>query len=322
MKMPINGELFPISAIVPIRNGMEYLPDFLEKNDELLSSMDEVIFVNDNSSDGTLIYLQTTYRGKNHIQVIDNQLPGLVNALNLGISSSRNLWIARFDVDDIYSTSRIESQYKLVGSDVGVIFSDYETVDQFSNPLGLITSPVTSNLTLLSLVNSRRTAHPSALINKQAFYEVGGYKNEEHPVEDLGLWLRIAASGFQLLSVPEILLTYRIHHSSISSTKQFEMRKRKSELICQYDFYPIFQSALKNWKCDISAVSKTTHSSQRKFLSCVDFFAVSKRLSHKQLLESFFHFGHVFVTLLDIAVVRAGFMYYLNGSKRRKMREL
>ena len=320
MKMSINGGLFPVSAIVPIRNGMEYLPEFLVKNDDLFSSMDEVIFVNDNSSDDTLIYLQTSSQGKKHVRVIDNHLPGLVNALNLGIRSARNSWIARFDVDDIYSASRIESQYKLVGSDVGVIFSDYETVDQFNNTLGVITSPITSNLTLLSLVNSRRTPHPSALINREVFLEVGEYREDEYPVEDLGLWLRIAASGFQLVSAPEILLTYRIHPSSISSMKQIEMRKRKSELIREYDFYPIFQNALKEWKSDISAISKTTHSSQRKFLSCVDFFAVSKRVSYKRLFKSLFHFLWVFVTLLDIAVVRAGLRYYLNGSKRRKLR--
>ena len=122
------------------------------------------------------------------------------------------------------------------------------------------------------------------------------------------------------MSVPEVLLTYRIHPSSVTSTKQIEMRKRKHDLIGQYDFRPIFQGALKNWRIDIRALSKTSNSSQRKFLSCVDLIAVSKRVTHKKVFESLFQFAYVFVTLLDFGVAGAAIRYYFDGSKRRAMR--
>lgn len=310
----------PISAVIPVRNGMLFLPDFLSSNSGQFSKVDEVIFVNDNSSDETLDFLQEIATSKDNYVVLDNPNPGLVSALNMGINHSRNAWLARFDVDDSYAQSRIETQLELIDDHLGAIFSDYEILDENDNSLGIISSPVTSLFTELSLVNSRRTPHPSALLNKEAVQKVGGYLESEHPAEDLGLWLRLAQGGYNLGSTPSVLLKYRVHANSVTSKKQEEMNRVRAELVFNHDFTNTFKVAVSDLHDEIKKLRSTPYFHQRTFLSGMDLLSV-RRLMRAQGVKNIprlsirscsFFFSH--------KVLFSGLRYFFEAKKRRNNR--
>lgn len=62
------------------------------------------------------------------------------------------------------------------------------------------------------------------------FNRVGGYSSNDFPAEDLSLWIRLSEIS-TLVSVPEILFSYRISKSSTSGSRQKEVKAKKIEII-------------------------------------------------------------------------------------------
>jgi glycosyltransferase involved in cell wall biosynthesis len=320
MKIVGRDTKLPISAIIPVRNGMQFLPNFLASNAEQFSKLDEVILINDNSSDGTLEYLNEFLFLNDNFIILDNPSPGLVPALNMGIKHSRNVWLARFDVDDVYSESRVEKQFAVIEDGVAAIFCDYEIVDSDENSLGLIGSPVSALFTELSLVNSRRTPHPSALLDKRAILSVGGYLESEHPAEDLGLWLRLIRGGFQLVSVPSILLKYRVHPKSVTSNNQAEMNRVRAELLSNHDFSKVISATINSFRKEVDKLRDTPLVNQRIFLSGVDLISARRLMrlqGAKNLPNLSVRSGSIF---FSPKIMLSGFRYFFDARKRRNYR--
>jgi len=219
-----------ITALMPVRNGMKFLGQSRATLDASLSPGDELIVVNDNSNDGTLDFLNEWQAENSQVRVIHNKKNGLISSLQLGVDESDNNWIARYDVDDQYETNRLEVQRKAISSETGAIFSDYTFISDEKLELGTLPSPVESHATSISLINGNRTPHPSVLFSKTAYLESGGYRDSDFLVEDLSLWLRMSRVS-KLISVPEVLLKYRMHAQSVTLANQQEMKLKKYSLL-------------------------------------------------------------------------------------------
>jgi glycosyltransferase involved in cell wall biosynthesis len=221
-----------VTALLPVKNGMKYILTAKEQLSRTCRKFDEIIVIDDESTDGTLPELKRWELEDSRVRVISNSGQGLVSALNLGLQEASNNWVARFDVDDKYTQNRIDQQVAVVDSETIAIFSDYEICRPNGDSLGKIPSPVDSDAVKISLVNSRRTAHPSVLFSREAVLSVGGYRAEDFPAEDLSLWLRMSRVG-KLVSVPQLLLKYQLGTSSVSGQHRSLIVKRTSELLQQ-----------------------------------------------------------------------------------------
>ena len=230
----VSNELPSISALLPSKNGARYLHRLIPRILTMLGENDELIVVNDGSTDDSTLLLANLAKIDTRLKVLVTEGVGLVSALNLGIGNAKHPWIARFDVDDEYSLDRINLQRQLIGDDVAVIFSDYTFMSSGGFLLGTVPGAILSNPTKLSLVSSQRTPHPVALFNRAKVLSAGGYRVGDFPAEDLGLWLRLTKEG-KFLSVPESLLNYRLSGGSISSSNRGMQLKQKSRMTV--DFY-------------------------------------------------------------------------------------
>jgi glycosyltransferase involved in cell wall biosynthesis len=219
-----------ITALMPVKNGIHYLPSAREEVSKNCRSTDQILIVDDNSTDGTLEFLHKWECEDKRVKVIHNNGNGLVDALNLGIKESKFPWIARFDVDDLYSSDRLEKQRRYLNKTVAAIFCDYQFVDHESRNLGIMPSPVTNDAIKLSLKFGRRTPHPGVIFNREMSITAGMYRSDEYPAEDLGLWIRLSKLG-ELISTPQVLLYYRVSPNSITSLKQREMVIKRNEII-------------------------------------------------------------------------------------------
>lgn len=228
-----------ISAVMPVKNGEKYLIDSIEQLSKNLQENDEIVVVNDGSTDGTLPKLKKWAQEDRRVMVVNNPNHGLTNALNLGFKESSNKWIARFDVDDKYSVNRLRIQREVINSKTILIFSDYDNFATDGVNLGTIPSAIFPNATALSLISSQRTAHPSALISKDAFNEAGGYQVEDFPAEDISLWLRMIKFG-DAISVPKTLLHYQISPNSVSASKYATSKSKTEELLRKYPISVIY----------------------------------------------------------------------------------
>jgi glycosyltransferase involved in cell wall biosynthesis len=222
---------------MPVKNGVAFLLSAIQNIEAMLGPNDEVVVIDDNSTDGTLVMLRRWVESNPQVRVMTNRGSGLVDALNMGLNESRFDWIARVDVDDQYNPRRISVQKNLIQSGVVAIFSDYEFLYEGIHSLGKIQSAVFSPAVSVSLISSQRTAHPSVLFNKTAAMSIGGYRKQDFPAEDLSMWLRLSRLG-KLVSSPEVLLHYRVGRNSISGTKRDEMQMMKEILLRQIGINP------------------------------------------------------------------------------------
>ena len=232
---------YAISALLPVKNGEIYLDQLLPNILSMLSPSDELVVINDGSSDRTKSIIEKFSRSDFRVNLINPPGVGLVNALNLGVESAKHQWIARFDVDDQYPKDRLDEERKLLSNEVSVIFSDYQFISKRGANLGTVYSAIFPLPTVLSLFSGQRTAHPSALINRTLLIKCGGYLEQDYPAEDLALWLRLSEYG-KIVSVPKTLLLYRLSGASISGQGRQAQLRKKDELTLNYGLWSSWQN--------------------------------------------------------------------------------
>lgn len=238
----------PISILLPVRNGERFLPRLMPQISAMADKDDEFLIIDDGSDDATGRILHEWAREDARVRVLKGGGSGLVTGLNLGLRESTNDFVARFDVDDQYSPVRLSVQRAAMNDNTVACFTDYDFIDSKSKEYGTIPSAVFPSAVSISLISSQRTAHPSVLFSKSAVIQAGGYRMEDFPAEDLSLWLRLSRVG-DLISVPSVLLHYRINQGSISLLRRYEMQKKTQDLlgeigILQKDIYHV----LENWR--------------------------------------------------------------------------
>ena len=219
-----------VSALIPIKDGVKYINNLKEQLGKTLLPHDEIVLVNDGSADRTWEELQKWSREDPRILLLNNDNFGLANALNLGLGKASNNLIARFDIDDKYRGDRIAKQVSAMDIDTVAVFSDYSFKSINGKDFGNVPTAVFPQATSVSLISSQRTPHPVALLNRDAVFSVGGYRQEDFPAEDLSLWLRLSRAG-SLKSTPEKLLEYTINPNGVSSTKRKTQLAKKMELM-------------------------------------------------------------------------------------------
>ena len=222
----------PVTFLMPVKNGIEYLPSALSGLRECASPFDEIVIIDDGSSDGSSKMIQEWVLGERNAIARTNPGRGLVDALNFGISLASTNWIARFDVDDAYHPNRIDMQSEFLSDSAVAVFSDYQNISNSGTNLGTIKSAVLPGFVELSIISGQRLAHPSVIFSKSAAIKCGMYKSDEFPAEDLGLWLRLMLLG-TFVSCPQPVLQYRITGNSVTSQKIPEMERMKRKLLAQ-----------------------------------------------------------------------------------------
>ena len=264
-------EKHAVTVLMPVKNGGAYLLSAIQNIEAMLSPLDEVVVIDDNSTDETPGMLRKWVDSNPQVRVMTNNGSGLVDALNMGISEARFEWIARVDVDDRYNPRRISVQKELIQNDVVAIFSDYELLYEGIHSLGKMHSAVFAPAVSVSLISSQRTAHPSVLFNRSAALSVGGYRKQDFPAEDLSLWLRVSRLG-KLISSPEVLLHYRVGKNSISGTKRNEMQMMKQSHLRQIGINPIDINAFEEQYFELFAMYEDLHgATTRRILLFRDF---------------------------------------------------
>ena len=292
-----------VSALLPVRNGSEYLEELIPSILGMLHELDEFVILNDGSTDSSGEILDKWEKLDSRIKIETISGGGLIPALNLGLQIARNPWIARFDVDDRYPPNRLQEQRNFIRDDVAVIFTDYNFISSTGHGLGQVHSAIFPSATALSLVSSQRTAHPSALINRELLIRAGGYLLDDFPAEDLALWLRLSKIG-SLISVPEILLHYRLTGKSISSRNRVLQLEKKNEII----------RAFSGWEIPYIESRRNINVTLEKYLKTIGGeFRIFLHLRDLKLTEKLLGLPRINVNLIRILGLKRSIKVYLAG---------
>lgn len=173
----------------------------------------EFIICDDGSTDHTISVINKYAEQDSRIVVIENKTNmRLAATLNNCLKCARGKYIARMDADDENLPQRLEAQvnflethpeYDVVGCS-RIIFDD-------DGDRGIRKSVEYPDENIL--LKDTPFAHPTIMMKKSVYDELGGYRisKETMRAEDLDLWFRFYAKGFQGYNMSQVL--YRYHES-------------------------------------------------------------------------------------------------------------
>ena len=308
------------TILLPIRNGESFISESLENLLSMAGANDEILIVNDGSTDQTLRKLREYQDRDPRIIVVTLPALGLVAALNKGLEVATNEIIARADVDDFYSIDRLKLQVNMLQAnpDTAAVFSDYTFWSGEKSDLGYMPTGMSSSATKLSLVDAFRTPHPSVVFRKDAVLSVGGYQAADFPAEDLGLWLRLSRK-FDLATVPFPLLRYRINPAGISASRQEEMRLKRDALLANLDYVELIEVNINSYNKIKETYAEVSHRGARLALYNFDLFLCVRRANLSSLQKAP-HFVRVIGRFFNPRIAIAFFNLLLERRIRRSVR--
>jgi glycosyltransferase involved in cell wall biosynthesis len=210
------------SAIIPTYNGARWLAQSINSVLRQTYPPAEIIVVNDGSSDETADVLAAF---KSRIHCITREHGGIGATRNSGIAASSGAYVAFLDHDDLWQPEKLERQahYLARHPEVDVLYTDATEFDARGTihpsyfdlfpklRLGgdLFSAMIHFHIPLMSTVCIRHEflrSHNLALIEAAS------------GVDDIGLFLEIAAHGGTFACLDEVLVSRRLHDSNLSKS--------------------------------------------------------------------------------------------------------
>lgn len=137
---------------------------------------------------------------------------GLGPALAYGLQQCSNELIARMDADDISLPDRFAKQlaYFAAHPDTAVLGGQIQEIDAKTlQPIAIRSVPQT-DLEIKQFLKTRCPFnHMTVMFKKSAVLAVGNY-TPFHLMEDYYLWARLAAKGYQMANLPDVVLNARV----------------------------------------------------------------------------------------------------------------
>ena len=205
-----------ISVVLPTYNGEKYIGEALESAFAQTLPPFEVIVVDDGSTDDTG---KIVGRYGDRVRYIAQTNRGVAGAYNTGIAAATGDLVAFLEHDDLWAPEKNALQVQAFERQhVGLVFC----------PVSLLAEGQASKTNSLELDDgeglygfadffkqNRILNCSTVMIKRGLLSQVGGFREDLRLGFDYDLWLRVLAHC-NVFSVPEPLVTYRIHGGNLS----------------------------------------------------------------------------------------------------------
>ena len=217
-----------ITAAVRAYNAEEHIGETLTAILSQTVPPDEVVVVDDGSTDGTPAELER-FRGEVH--VVRQANGGYAGAFNRSFEEARGDFVANCDADDVWEPDKLQRQLDalLVHPETDIAFSG-------ARLFGLKEGAFNRGPAATGLLERRDFAgelyrgNPictsSTVVRRSLFARVGPFRHSAAPSEDYDYWLRALLAGATFFHDPSPLVRYRVHSEQVSSDL---VRMRKAE---------------------------------------------------------------------------------------------
>jgi glycosyltransferase involved in cell wall biosynthesis len=222
-----------VSIITPCFNLESYITQTYQSLKRQTHAEWEWIVVDDESTDGTVDRIREFNDPR--IKLILSKHYGNLSILrNLGAREASGDILSFVDGDDILMANKLQAQVDLFRKHprMGWSHTNACTLIDETNALEPRKMPDPPGDELLaaedafsSLARRNYIYISSVMVRRDVFFSIGGFKERLNRCEDIDLWLRLAAHGFDLGYCEEPLLQYRIRASGLFNSKTLEYLK-------------------------------------------------------------------------------------------------
>jgi len=208
-----------VSIIIPTYNAAQFIVESVESVLKQTYSSKEIIIVDDGSTDDTRSKLDRFIEGK-AVRYVYKKNGGPASARNIGISESAGKYIAFLDADDYWiDDAKISKQvaFLLDNKGCGIVGTNDIVFDtngkEWKNPRETDDAGIRGKILF-----ENQFTQSSVMIPKEVFSDIGLY-NEDIPMEDYELWLRIGRK-YSFANISDYCVKYRLVHDGRSNKKK------------------------------------------------------------------------------------------------------
>lgn len=220
-----------VSVISANYNNGRYLPEFIGSIVNSTVLPQELIIIDDGSTDESLSVLDRISE-LNFLKVIRfHQNRGLTTALNAGLDVATGKYIMRADPDDLLLPERIERQFHFMEENPEIDVVGCNVIyfnDQSRKKINISNFPLChAEIADAFRRGEHGLQHPTAFVKGDVF-RMNRYQ-QIFPGEDYELFASLVKNGFKFANLPDNLYLMRVHPNSSTSNLKIEAIRQTFE---------------------------------------------------------------------------------------------
>lgn len=212
--LPTKAEI-RISALMPAFNAEHLIDRALMSISAQTCPVDEVIVVNDGSSDNTSGRV-LAWIDRLPVHVVENEVnSGIARSLARGVEACSGNWILRLDADDFWHSGHVAIMKDIIAKPNVVLAAS--SVRLINDDGFLVNSAIRApspDLVRPMLMWDNPLVHSATAFSRDACLKVGNYR-ENNKWEDYDLWVRLLNHG-DFASYGEPTVDYTLSSNSLS----------------------------------------------------------------------------------------------------------
>jgi glycosyltransferase involved in cell wall biosynthesis len=210
----LSGPRPTVSVVMPAYNAAATIAGALESISRQDLAVDEVVVIDDGSSDATL-EIAESWRDRLPLNIIQNEKnAGICISLQRGVAASRSDWVFRIDADDRWLPCHTSSLMQFCADERTVVVSSRATYFDADGNRLFLTKEISDRNVRARLMWDNPLVHSATGFRKSAYEKAGGY-GPSNECQDYFLWSRLLELG-QLGYAPEPSVEYVVFPNSLS----------------------------------------------------------------------------------------------------------
>lgn len=198
-----------VSVVIPAYNASRFLPRCLESVFSQTLLPQEIIVVDDGSTDDTAELAKRL-----GATVVSRSNGGLSAARNTGIQNSSSDWIALLDADDLWHPDKLRRQAERIGSGTVLVYTGIRVFDDNGVRQTCLATEPSYARRVLRFLNPITPS--TVLARREALLRNDGFREDIRACEDWDMWVRLLRLG-EFEAVRDALTDYYVHPSSMSA---------------------------------------------------------------------------------------------------------
>ena len=190
-----------ISVLMAVYNAQATIALALRSILEQTRQADQIVVVNDGSTDDTARILQeySCQHGFRVLTLTKNR--GFSSAINTGLRECRCAWIARLDADDWWDSNHLETLERSIAAateNSSLVATRARYWNEEGHLIGDSRGPLLGDALRCFMMRDNPFVHSAVMFHREAACRVGGYPIDVR-WEDYELWIALMRSGNALI---------------------------------------------------------------------------------------------------------------------------